>query len=578
MSASSSEDQQKTSIESCPQPQRPDSRDFMTSIGSWAAETDAEMKTRRESSSSEHNTSSKQDNSGDDCQPKQILQRPQRLLSCEDSSSHNQRLSESSTSSKRDEARPSADTESKRDDSNTSSKITQILRRSESPKGWSEKASEEQEISKINNEKSGSGITTNISENSSSTKEQSNTETVVKKTDSSTENKSGNEKQTNEGKKDSLNETTSNVISQTKKETGDEKLEENVSKPHAQKRPSPRGGRSDTRGPPTRGYGGMYRSGSSWSRRGSGMRMGGGRNYNDHFSESEYSDDMDGGDYGRRSDRAKMPRKEGKGEPSSSNRSHQGPSSKDGFAPRGEPSRRGRGGSSSGGGSSYRSRGGMSSSNSKRIDSYSASNSKNSYTNTGSTISNNLSHDDKGEKSDRKHDSNSSTTEDKTKLNQMALNAGLSAKKSPQDISDDAKSKNKISSSISSQSSQPKREDKKPSPPKSFGGPHQYHSQVSRKESTSGTSKTISDNQSSENMMKKDDENERGKDISTLSQTEIERKKSLSKEKRVVLLIIISKDHLNKHSEATVLVIFRRIIDLHHTSKKMIIEVLKTNH
>lgn len=98
------------------------------------------------------------------------------------------------------------------------------------------------------------------------------------------------------------------------------------------KRPNTRGGRHDTRGtaPSSRNYGGSssnYRGGSNWNNRR-------GRRYND-YSESEGSDD----EYHRGN------RKDDRFKHDSSNRrdgqqSHQ----KDVFVPRGEPSRRGRGG------------------------------------------------------------------------------------------------------------------------------------------------------------------------------------------------------------------------------------------
>lgn len=81
-----------------------------------------------------------------------------------------------------------------------------------------------------------------------------------------------------------------------------------------QKRPNARGGRHDTRGPPQRNYGGSYRghANNNWNnRRGKPGR------YND-YSESEGSDD----DYHGRGNRGKD----------------------EVFVPRGEPSRRGRGG------------------------------------------------------------------------------------------------------------------------------------------------------------------------------------------------------------------------------------------
>lgn len=104
------------------------------------------------------------------------------------------------------------------------------------------------------------------------------------------------------------------------------------------KRPNTRGGRHDTRGGPTRSYGGgstSYRGGNSnWNNN----RRGGRPNRYNEFSESEGSDDEYHGRGGNRG-------KDDRFKHDSSNRrdatsSHQ----KDVFVPRGEPSRRGRGG------------------------------------------------------------------------------------------------------------------------------------------------------------------------------------------------------------------------------------------
>lgn len=102
------------------------------------------------------------------------------------------------------------------------------------------------------------------------------------------------------------------------------------------KRPNTRGGRHDTRGtaPSSRNYGGSssnYRGGSNWNSRRGRPR------YND-YSESEGSDDEyhGRGNRGGKDDRYKHD--------SSSRRDVQQSHQKDVFVPRGEPSRRGRGG------------------------------------------------------------------------------------------------------------------------------------------------------------------------------------------------------------------------------------------
>lgn len=106
---------------------------------------------------------------------------------------------------------------------------------------------------------------------------------------------------------------------------------------NAMKRPNTRGGRHDPRGAPARGYGGnnsSYRgNNSNWnSRRGRPNR------YNNEYSESEGSDDEY---HGRGGNRGKDDRyKHDNSNRRDGNQSHQ----KDVFVPRGEPSRRGRGG------------------------------------------------------------------------------------------------------------------------------------------------------------------------------------------------------------------------------------------
>lgn len=106
------------------------------------------------------------------------------------------------------------------------------------------------------------------------------------------------------------------------------------------KRPNTRGGRHDTRGGPTgpssRNYGGNsanYRGGSNWNNN----RRGRPNRYND-YSESEGSDDEyhSRGNRGGKDDRFKHDSSNRRDAP----QAHQ----KDVFVPRGEPSRRGRGG------------------------------------------------------------------------------------------------------------------------------------------------------------------------------------------------------------------------------------------
>lgn len=130
----------------------------------------------------------------------------------------------------------------------------------------------------------------------------------------------------------------------------------------------------DTRGGPQRsgGYGSYRGNNSNWNRRGG---RGGHYRYGnmDYYSESEGSDYED--DYDR-----KDSRKGGK-DMGSSGKGSAG-QGREGFAPRGEPSRRGRGGSA---GIQYNRRGGgmhggSNSGNNKRIDNYGPPSSKSPFT------------------------------------------------------------------------------------------------------------------------------------------------------------------------------------------------------
>lgn len=102
------------------------------------------------------------------------------------------------------------------------------------------------------------------------------------------------------------------------------------------KRPNPRGIRNDSRGGSSRNYGGSssYRGGSSWNNRRNRSNR-----YND-YSESDGSDDEYHGHGGNRGkdDRYKHDSSMRRDGP------HSHSSTKDVFVPRGEPSRRGRGG------------------------------------------------------------------------------------------------------------------------------------------------------------------------------------------------------------------------------------------
>ncbi|XP_055619112.1 trichohyalin-like isoform X2 [Toxorhynchites rutilus septentrionalis] len=165
--------------------------------------------------------------------------------------------------------------------------------------------------------------------------------------------------------------------------------------------------------------GGGYRGGGSWSRRGGAPRMGHNRNYNqDYWSESDYSED---GEEEFRKE-GKYERKESGGQYRHTGSSMgQSQSIKEGFAPRGEPSRRGRGGgmSSAIGGSGFRK-----STVGKKIDGYGPPSSKSPFG----------SNEEKGESKvqpaskDIKIADQHAPTEDRTKQKQAVLSAGLANK------------------------------------------------------------------------------------------------------------------------------------------------------
>lgn len=193
----------------------------------------------------------------------------------------------------------------------------------------------------------------------------------------------------------------------------------------------------------SRGGGGGYQGGyhrGNWNSRGGGPRRGG--RYNDNYSESEGSEEED---YNNRRP-GKPVRKDSGGSTSryESSRSGSGTHNKDGFAPRGEPSRRGRGSSSA-----FR-RGGMTSTT-KRIDGYGPPSSKSPF----------------GANDDSSNKNKSESESDKTKLNQIALNTGLTSKTGPPPNKKDDPNLNKSNSSLNT-ISQNRNNDKRPSPPKNI--------------------------------------------------------------------------------------------------------------
>jgi hypothetical protein len=222
------------------------------------------------------------------------------------------------------------------------------------------------------------------------------------------------------------------------------------------KRPSPRGGRYDNRdqrgGPPhqQRGGSGGYSSNSSsyrggggqgareggtggnnWNRRGGrgGSSGGGGRYYGgqEYWSESDGSDWDEDFNTSQQRRNAKVTRKDSNNSGSGGGNKYgsgagSGGSQKDGFAPRGEPSRRGRGAGPAPG---FR-RGAQSNAaapSTKRIDNYGPPSSKSPF----------------GTSDEQKSTSGGSTSgkidpqsvDDRTKQKQMALSAGLAGYAKP---------------------------------------------------------------------------------------------------------------------------------------------------
>ncbi|XP_019526904.3 mediator of RNA polymerase II transcription subunit 12 isoform X1 [Aedes albopictus] len=186
-------------------------------------------------------------------------------------------------------------------------------------------------------------------------------------------------------------------------------------------RHEPRGGGHSRGG--FSGSSGFHRGGSSgsWGRRGGpgGARMGHGRNYNqDYWSESDYSDD---GDEEFRKD-GKYERKEGMGSQYRNSGSSVGQSQnmKEGFAPRGEPSRRGRGGMSTAmSGPGFRK-----TTVGKKMDGYGPPSSKSPF---GSSEEKAESKSQSAPK-DMKPTDQTLSADDRTKQKQAALSAGLTNK------------------------------------------------------------------------------------------------------------------------------------------------------
>lgn len=176
-------------------------------------------------------------------------------------------------------------------------------------------------------------------------------------------------------------------------------------------------GRSEMRGTGhsrgSYGSGGNYhRGGGSWSRRGGVPRMNHGRNYNqDYWSESDYSDE---GDDDFRKD-AKYERKDVSGNQyrHSSALIATPQNVKEGFAPRGEPSRRGRGGiNSSAGNAGFRKP-----TVGKKIDGYGPPSSKSPFGSNDEKLESKVQTVAK----DAKVTEQSGNNDDRTKLKQAAV-------------------------------------------------------------------------------------------------------------------------------------------------------------
>lgn len=288
--------------------------EFKDKIGSWADEMEIDFKQPQRQISSTSSTSANDDN-----QPKQILQRVRKVSI--DSRSDKEKSEE------RELSTHSAGNTSIKSLNQSQEDVTKQFITSpsmiEAPKSWGDSAPTTPEIARKSIEI--------LSDTSSVTAK--TTDTDKKPLESVLENEPSGA--STEKKSDDKSSVTAKIGrgygSGHSKDTysSDDGKHGNVLK-----RPNTRGGRHDTRGAPTRGYGGNtnYRGGNSnWNN-----RRGRPNRYND-FSESEGSDD----EYHGRGNRGKDDRFK---HDSSNRRDGQQSHQKDVFVPRGEPSRRGRGG------------------------------------------------------------------------------------------------------------------------------------------------------------------------------------------------------------------------------------------
>lgn len=458
--------QRKTSVSSEDKPMdssfRSDRSDSKELTMSWADDLESEMNRMEIRSTSPQVNKS---NSSLDNQPKHILQRQPKL-------------SESS----RDEKEKSEERDLKSSASEKESSPSVSNRTTESPpKVWADCVPETVDGSKVDKSNE------NLNVSSSSTGQKSGSE--EKKAENLAKSNTTSSSKDDEGGKHSITRT----YSSGGKEVHSSDDGKHGSKPRTSSRGGSRGGSSSGRndGRDSRGnYNNSYK-GQSW-----GNRRGGGRQnrYNDYYSESDGSDD--GNDANHRSDRNfKGQRKDVNSSMrhvSSRSGSMTQQQQKEGFVPRGEPSRLGRGGMTT---SAPFRRGGASVAP-KRIV-IGPPSSKSPFGESDEKLES---------KKDAKSDAVSA--DDKTKLSQIALSAGLSGKKSPSGISEysqtrpsgqvankkeesyestsemsdtqDGKNKNRSvgakltmsssSGSIVSNKNIP-RDEKKTSPKPSFGGP-----------------------------------------------------------------------------------------------------------
>lgn len=483
--------QRKTSVSSEDKPMdssfRSDRSDSKELTMSWADDLESEMNRMEIRSTSPQVNKS---NASLDNQPKHILQRQPKV-------------SESS----RDEKEKSEERELKSSASEKESSPPVSNRITDSPpKVWADCVPDTIDGNKI--DKSNENLS-----NSSGTAQKSGSE--EKKAENLAKSNSTSSSKDDDGSKHSITRT----YSSGGKELHSSDDGKHGSKSRTSSRGGNRGGSSSGRsdGRDSRGsYNNTYKGQSqSWGNR----RGGGGRQnrYNDYYSESDGSDDGNEGNH--RSDRNyKGQRKDVNSAPRhissrSGSQQQQQQQQKEGFVPRGEPSRLGRGGMTA----SAPFRRGGASVGPKRIV-IGPPSSKSPF-------------GESDEKLEGKKDAKSDTAsvDDKTKLSQMALSAGLSGSKSPSGISEqsqsrssgqgpnkkdesyestsemsdtqDGKNKNRSvgakltmsssSGSIVSNKNIP-RDEKKTSPKPSFGGPQ-------RKDGQTGT-------KSESQTIKKDDE------------------------------------------------------------------------